>query len=159
MQDNRQNNDNKKNKPRVKFVRLQLSMYDIYFKNKYMNLIFTTCLNVLIAMVISGYFDFIKYSNIVYFILAFVLYSILEYIVKIHIMRRFIKYIIITFGSIFIVTNFIALVVIDIIMEDLFIFESLYKMLFFSIMFSLLKRLIYRIYKTFMKGSGSYGSL
>ena len=72
-------------------------------KNIFIHFLITLVLNFLLMFALQGFFKFVVYDDFYMFALAILIFSVVEFIIKVIFIRFFLKIILTTFGLIFVV--------------------------------------------------------
>ena len=124
-------------------------------RNIFIHLLFTLILNFSIMFAMQGFFKLVIFDNLYMFALAILIFTVLEFVIKILFVRFFLKLILTTFGLIFVVLQLLYVELLNYFLPD-FSFESQVNLVVFVLMFALFRyiitRVAHRYVATFKKG-------
>ena len=124
-------------------------------RNIFIHLLITLVLNFSIMFAMQGFFKLIVYDKFYILALAVLLFTIVEFVIKVLFVRFFLKMILTTFGLIFVVLQILYMELLYYFLPG-FEFENQVNLVVFVLMFALFRyiitRVAHRYVATFKKG-------
>ncbi len=113
-------------------------------RNIFIHLLITLVLNYSIIFAMQGFFKLIEYEHLYTFALAVLMFTVVEFIVKVLFVRFFLRIILSTMGLIFVVLQLLYFELMYYFLPD-FSFENQVNLVVFILMFALFRYIITRV--------------
>ena len=124
-------------------------------RNIFIHLLITLVLNYALMFSMQGFFRLIEYDKLYIFAIAVLLFTVVEFVIKVVFVRFFLKMILTTFGLIFVVLQLLYMELLYYFLPG-FNFESQVNLVLFVLMFALFRYIVTRVghryVQTFKKG-------
>lgn len=118
-------------------------------KNPLIHLLITLVMNFAIMYSLQGFFHFAEFDNLLTFSLSILLFTVVEFIIKIIFVRYLLKVILMTFGAIFLVLQIIYVELMYYFLPN-YSFENQTMLILFVLVFTLVRYVIIRVAHTYI---------